>query len=54
MPKNISIELLQNRENVRIGSHLLSNDGLTTTTGWDFTAQVGCTSVYTYSSGVVT
>ena len=54
MPKNISIELLQNRENVRIGSQLLTNDGLTTTTGWDFTAQVGCTAVYTYSSGVVT
>jgi len=54
MPKNISIELLQNRENVRIGSQLLTNDGLTTTTGWDFTAQLGCTAVYTYSSGVVT
>jgi hypothetical protein len=54
MPKNISIELLQNRENVRIGSQLLTNNGLTTTTDWDFTAQSLCTAVFTYSSGVVT
>ena len=54
MPKNISIELLQNREKVRIGNQLLTNDNITTTTDWDFSAQSGCTAVYTYSSGVIT
>ena len=54
MAKNISIELLQNRENVRIGNQLLANSELTTTTDWDFTTQTGCTAVFTYSSGVVT
>ena len=54
MAKNISIELLQNREKVRVGSQLLTNYHLTTTTDWDFSAQFVCTAVFTYASGVVT
>jgi len=46
MAKDIRIELLQNRENVRIGEQMLSNSEFSTSTGW--TTPVSGSDVFTF------
>ena len=50
MAKDIRIELLQNRQNVRIGSQILSNAEFNNSTGWTSPAGT-CTGQFTFPSG---
>ena len=48
MAKDISIELLQDRENVRIGEQMLSNSEFSTSTGWTSPA-LSSTDAFTFN-----
>lgn len=50
MSKDIRIELLQNRENVRIGEQMLSNSEFSNSTGWTSPA-LSSTDAFTFTSG---
>ncbi len=50
MSKDIRIELLQNRENVKIGEQMLSNSEFSNSTGWTSPA-LSSTDAFTFTSG---
>ena len=51
MVKDIRIELLQNRANVRIGSSIISNSEFTNSYGWTSVPVGGCAGTFTFPAG---